>query len=501
MSTEKIFLEYKRKFLLSAILKSVVCGISFGLVAVSIMLLSFKLNAITINAGYYVLLGLGGALVCGAIVFMIFMPTDKYVAKKLDNEYELGERVQTSLEFSQQDGMLVKFQRYDAGEKMKELPRAKFRFSRVWQYFVIAILAVALTFTAFFIPAKTVLGDNGPTFDDVDDTPYSLTAFQEAAINELIKNVRESALEDGLKNDTAAELGKLLENLRLATNMGEMRNSVNYAIYYINENILSANTNVQISAVMKNSVPYLSDAIDDGIVTHRQIQLLDFNNVKYYNTNMIGLITNAVTPHLLNMFSALTVDGGDLSASLGGLAKSISSALSASELDTDDGLYTVLNGFATKLVEISAQEPWEASQSIDSLYRVFSDDLTDAISVQSNNLAMNRFIRNRLQIVFGMYESDPDYVPGLSSENPEEPEGPGDSEGPAQGDGKLDGDIIFGSKDKVFNPLTGEYVPYGELLQWYYEEFGKLVESGTLSPEQVHAATVYFDLLFNGFDD
>lgn len=498
MSTEKVFLAYKRKFLISAIVKSIICGISFGFAAVSIVLLSLKLSAITINAGYYVLMGIVGAVACGAVAYMFFRPTDKSVAKRLDTDHDLDERIQTSLEFSNQDGMLVKMQRFDAGMKMKELPRTKFRFSRVWQFFVIALLAVALTFTAFFIPAKTVLAEEGPIFGDIDDTPYSLTAFQEAALNELIKNVRESALEPELRADIAAELTELIEKLRLATNMGEMRNSVNYAIYYVNENILSANSNVQISDALKDSAPYLSDAIDDGIVTHSRIQLLDFNNVKFYNTNMIGLISNAVMPHLINMFSMLT---GELTDSLNEYAELISSALDAAEVDEGDGLYSVLNEFTNQLIEISSQSANEASKSIDNLYKVFSDNLTDVISVQAYNLAMNRFIRNRLQIVFGMFESDPDFVPDEPTTDPDEPGGPDSSEGPSQGGGELDGDVIYGSKDKVFNPLTGEYVPYGELLQWYYEEFGKLVESGNLSPEQVHAATVYFDLLFNGFDD
>lgn len=502
MSTEKIFLEHKRRFLISAMVKSAVCGISFGLLAVGVVLLSLKLNAITIDAWYYVLIGMGGALICGAIVFLIFMPTDKYVAKRLDNEYDLNERVQTSLEYSQQTAMLVILQRRDAGEKMREIPHSIFRLSKVWQYCVIAVLAFAISVTAFFIPAKQALGDEGPGFNDVDETPYSLTPFQETAMNELIKNVRESGLEYGLKESTAAELENLLENLRLATNKGEMRNSVNYAVYYVNAHIRSANTNEQISVALRESVFYLPDAIDEGIVTHKHIQLLDYNNVKYFNTNMIGLITNAVTPYLLDMFTTLSDSEAGQSAAIKELAESIRSALDSSGVKDSDELYVTLNNFATKLTQTASQSSDKIDQEMESLYKVFSDELTDAISVQAYNLAMNRFIRNRLLIVFGMYESDPDYEPETPSGTPDDGEDPPeDGKGPAEGGGELEGGVQYGSKDKVYNPLTGEYVPYGELLQWYYEEFGKLVESGTLSTEQIHAAKVYFDLLFNGFED
>lgn len=502
MSTEKIFLEHKRRFLISAIIKSAVCGISFGLLVVGVVLLSLKLNAISINTWYYVLMGIGGALICGALVFLIFMPTDKYVAKRLDNEYDLDERVQTSLEYRQENAMLVIMQRCDAGEKMRNIPRSKFRLSKVWQYCVIAVLALALSFTAFFIPARQALGDEGPGFNDVDETPYSLTPFQETAMNELIKNVRESELEDGLKESTVSELANLLENLRLATNRGKMRNSVNYAVYYVNAHIRSANSNEQISVALRESVSYLPDAIDDGIVTHKPIQLLDYNNVKYFYTNMIGLVTNAVTPYLLDLFTTLSDSEAGLPAAINELAKSIHSALNSSDVKDSDELYVALDNFATKLTQTASQPSDKIDQEIESLYKVFSEELTDAISVQAYNLAMNRFIRNRLLIVFGMYESDPDYVPESPSGTPDDVEDPpDDGKGPAEGGGELEGDIQYGSKDKVYNPLTGEYVPYGQLLQWYYEEFGKLVESGTLSPDQVHAAKVYFDLLFNGFDD
>ena len=39
----------------------------------------------------------------------------------------------------------------------------------------------------------------------------------------------------------------------------------------------------------------------------------------------------------------------------------------------------------------------------------------------------------------------------------------------SHGGGFGDGDQIYGSEDEVYDPVTGEYVKYGEILQRYYD--------------------------------
>ena len=508
MDKGKIFLKHKRRFLYKALIKSAICGVSVGLLSVGIVLLTLKLNAITINAGYYVLMGFGGALVCGAIVFMIFMPTDKYVAKKLDNEYELGERVQTSLEFSRQGGVIVDMQRRDADEKMNNLPRHKPRFARLWQYGLIAVIALTISLTAFFIPAKQVQGGtlpNDPVFDDEDKTPFKLTAFQIAALGDLIENVKESNLTEQQKTGAVGQLENLLETLRTAETMGEMRNSVNLTVYRVDQIITSENNYADVSAAVESIIPEISLSINSGIETYNTYILTEYNNVKIYAAQSKDIIYARLNGYINTALRNRTiVDKSDgLDGKLEEAAGKADECLQAVKLDDKDLFNAALKNYRANLLDVKARIPSNVNAALQNmLATVFADlagNLTDAISEQAYNLAMSEFVEYRLYIIFGI-----------------EFELPSDGGGKTPGDGDIgggsdepggnmgaggDGSFKYGSDKEVFDPLTGEYVPYGELLNRYYQIFQEYLAGGQLTPEQEEAARVYFDILFSGFAD
>ena len=103
--TSNKFNTIKQKHVIGAVVKSAVCGLSLGLFAVGVLMLSLKLSAIMLAAWCYVLVGIGAAAVGGVAFFLLlFNPSDKEVAKRTDNDYELNERVQTSLEYADQSG-------------------------------------------------------------------------------------------------------------------------------------------------------------------------------------------------------------------------------------------------------------------------------------------------------------------------------------------------------------------------------------------------------------
>lgn len=509
MDKGKIFFKHKRRFLYKALIKSAICGVSVGLLAVGIVLLALKLNAITINAGYYVLICFGGALLCGAIVFLFFMPTDKYVAKKLDTEYDLGERVQTSLEFSQQGGVIVDLQRRDADDKMNNLPRLKPRFARIWQYCLIAVIALSISFTAFFIPAKQVQGGtlpNDPVFDDKDKTPFKLTAFQIAALGDLIENVKESDLTEKQKTGTVSQLEKLLETLRTAETMGEMRNSVNLTVYHVDQVITSENNYADVATAVDSIIPEISLSINSGIATYNTYVLTEYNNVKIYASNSKDLIYAKLNGHINNTLRTKTiVDKSDgLDGKLAEAVQNVDMCLQATNLDNADLFKVALTNYRTELLEVNGKIAGngnsELQNMLSTVFSNFAGNLTDAISVQAYNLAMDKYVEYRLYIIFGIEFELPsdggDKTPGDGDGDTDGEEVPGGNTG---ADGS--GNFKYGSDKEVFDPLTGEFVQYGELLNRYYQIFQEYLASGQLTPEQEEAARVYFDILFSGFDD
>ena len=114
----EIFKKLKRKKFLTAACIAAGTGVAAGLIAAGSVLLALKLSEININAGWYVLIGLGVAAIAGGVAFWVLLPTDKKVAKEIDREHALNEKVQTMVAFAGDDGDMVELQRQDAEEKL-----------------------------------------------------------------------------------------------------------------------------------------------------------------------------------------------------------------------------------------------------------------------------------------------------------------------------------------------------------------------------------------------
>ena len=82
---DKNFKNFKTNYLIRTVLLCIAIGVSAGLLAVGIVLLSLKLNEISINAGFYVLIGVGVAALLGVPLFFLLRPDDVAVAKKIDD--------------------------------------------------------------------------------------------------------------------------------------------------------------------------------------------------------------------------------------------------------------------------------------------------------------------------------------------------------------------------------------------------------------------------------
>ena len=80
----------------------------------------------------------------------------------------------------------------------------------------------------------------------------------------------------------------------------------------------------------------------------------------------------------------------------------------------------------------------------------------------------------------------------------------GDPGDPDSGDGEDhrggygDGELEFGGDDMIFDPATGEYVKYGDLIAEYYRLMQEYLESADLTPEQKATVQNYFGILLSG---
>lgn len=313
------FLKVKKKFLLGAIAKSAICGISFGLLAVGILLLVIKTGGIPFNFVWYIVAGVGCALVCGVITFLFLKPGNRRVAKTVDEEYGLKEQVQTSLAFSRDSGDVVLMQRERAESAIGALPRRKIKFSKIWQYIVIIFVAVALAVAGILVPGKRSKGQTGEEKEPgitVDRTHIvkieELIAYIQSE-NEIRKNEEdkknngqngtpERYISEELAQAVVAELTEFHASLEkaLEENVEVTRSEVLPVLQKINE-IFTAETNyVQISEVIAGKISEagvdasFGEMIRAGGDAYRTYLLLETQEMDDYHGNMEGIANTSI---------------------------------------------------------------------------------------------------------------------------------------------------------------------------------------------------------------
>lgn len=511
------FKKYKRKYRLSAIIKSVVCGLSFGLLVVGVLLLALKLNAILLNAGYYVLIGFGAAIVCGGLMFLLFNPSDKRVAKRLDNEYHLNERTQTALAYNGKEGVLVELQSEDTSEKLRSLPKLKFKFSKIWQYCLIGVLAVSMALTGALVPAQQAAAIIPPVGDA--DYPWRISQLEIVNMRELIANVKDSHLDEDTKTSVVDVLEELLTDLGPVTKLGEKDKLVYDAVDEINGIITPINSyNSYVEELGIWDQKYLSHAVMRGVIIYRSYKLTSYAYVQAFYNEEFDLVGDAIAGPI-EVLRKEFINSEDISVKIFSTCTAIGAAI-ATVGDTEDKIYKVLDWFIKQLSELREQltevggpeleddeldgddYELELQFRLNEMFQSFSERLSAALEIQAYNFAMNKFLGNKLKIIFDL-PIDPDDDP-LGEYDPDNPVTPNPHPPAPPGIDDPPGLPDFATNDKIFEPpgsgsgFGGKYVTLEEVYYYYLGILQEMLMEGNLTEEQVRVIRAYFDMLTGG---
>lgn len=472
------FQKIKKKSLHGAIIKSVVCGVSFGLFAVGAILLTLKLVGIPLAFYYYLLIGLGGALLCGGLAFLLFKPSDVKLAKKLDKEYGLKEKLQTALVYANEQGAVVEMQRADADERLAPIAHEKFNLTkwlpRIWQFIVVVVLAIAIAVTSFAVPAKYAQGGtNGGGGEGEQQIPFKLTDEILDGLDQLIAEVKETDIEDNLKSTIASLLQRLEDNLFTAQYVSEVNALLASTVSGINKAVDESYSYVTIANALNNfDNYYLAVTIADAARVYRTFRFGEFDDLGAYAEQCHDEIAEQITSGMEYFYDSLGEDAGDVPAL-------IITALTASKVSTSDKLYQLFMTFARGLA--SADGPNRVQ---------FALNLEDEIARQTYIRATRVFVFNVLGAIFDYrMPSDPDLV--IENKQPED----GDEDKTNQG-GYGSGD--WKNNVQVYDPRTGEYGNYMDILEDYYALVDEMLRSGELTEEQQKIIEAYFQILFSG---
>ena len=487
------FKRLKSKYIAEAAVKSAALGVSFGALAAGVLLLALKLSKTPLNPIYYALIGVGGAMLCGGIIFLLIKPSDRKIALRLDRENSLGERVQTALAFQNDGGELAKMQREDAEERLSSVAYRFPPLKKLWQYILALLLSLALLVTAIALPVKKAGNQGGG--NSGDENLFTLSAYQKAALEGLITDVNGFALPEGAKSEIALSLNELLSALEEEQTVSGMRTAVINCILEADGAIKGECSYFALgSSLLEEGSKELSKMLAYGAEFYKRYYFTSKVNVN----DFYAISAETAEREIGDILDALQTDiaalvAGGMSEELSSYVKKIESALS--KAPSTDSLY-----FAVESFYLSLAKEGLTAEDIKSAFDNLGYSLSNRLSRQAYYMACGKYIVNELISQFEI----PDSLVNISVwDLASRFEEGGDSDGgdDVSGGGFGEGGQKYGSDDEIFDPVTGEYVKYGTILQRYYDIVQSFLNEGTLTEEQAAIVRTYFTLLFGGLNE
>lgn len=496
------FKKLKKKFLRAALIKSAVVGVFSALLTVGILLLILKPNAIALHWGFYLLIGAGAAALAFGATFLFTRPTNKKVAKRLDADYALHEKVQTMVEFQDQEGDMLRLQRENTSEILKTVPRKRPSVKRLWQYILIPVLACAVFVTSIVIPAAKK--EYIPPVDG-----YEITNWQETALAQLIGEVKTSALEDPVREPVVQALESLLSTLKKTNTGAVMRNEVISAVKKVDDTVAGANSyrDIVIGLAKTEEMKDFSTSITNAVASYKNNDKINsmaqVTSRAQESDQKISAALSAYTTEFTARFDELT-ERQPIVESLNSFLTQFNTTMANVTTVSEDKLYVALSDLSAAFGEIVQNGEYYESGALKEYIAATCADYVAAASIalepQVYNCLMDEFIRNRLSEIFGIsvsqFPSTELVLPGGTGSGDES----GGDDDPSHSGGLGDGDIKYGSDDLVYDPNESEHVQYGSILDryqtLYLNYFNDETTSALITDEMKSYISQYFNILY-----
>lgn len=498
------FLKFKKKAFTVRLIKSILLGLAAGTLLSGICLLLFKFEIIKAEPILSLPIGAGAFLLAGVVGYLLLRTSDKVIAKRLDKEFALSEKVQTMLAYKDEDGTIFELQRKDANESLANVSKRKFKFKRLWLYILCFLIgAGALAAGFLFSPVEEpepIQPEEG----------FALTEIQKAAMQELIAYVENSQMQAPYKENVASELQSLLSLLEQATTASQKDAALKTAVENIYSETDNSSTAVELMNALWSTEAETAKSLAQALNYYDWSQSGSWEEYSEKMTNFRIVFVHADAATEKPDAQKMTAETGELLAKV---ETNVSLSLTRAAVPTEDELSVQLKRFMvadesypdgshlygfTTLSEKAETLGYEKLQKeLDATFAEFNMHLFPALETHLKNTSTGEYALTKLKELFlctlPKFERPNFYA---SSEGGTLPDGEGGG-----GGGGIGGDTTYGSDDLVLDPLTNTYVEYGTILDKYYAlMFGK-VQDGDYTEQEKEAMEKYFAILYGGFEE
>ncbi len=462
------FLGIKKRMRLSVALTAAVIAAGVGTVAFSTVLFMVKSLVITADVRSYIACA-AAALTAFIVTFFVTLPSDKRLAKGLDEKYSLDEKVRTMVEFADSDDMFAKLQREDADERLGRLRIGFFNKKQaVAIILAVAIAVISLTGAALMPRKEPVLPEEEP----VSKFDKELII---AELSELVSTVDGSIMSDGLKSDIITELNELIKFVKAHDYMSEMKLEAVSAVLFIDGALDDANSAPKLGAVLAESSNTMLKELGEGL------------------EEMSGSKTKKLLEELIEWVEYADLDDVRF------VADEMGAALDRTEAENDNALVSQISGLLAALRGY-INDIGGADGAFSGMPLAFSNE----VMVQNVNKMTTQTVISRLCEIFGISPDDlnsaeggedidirppSDIAPDEEGTEIEEPDNP-------IGDGGIGtGDRVYGSNDVIYDPHSNTYVTYGTLLDEYNAKATDKILDGRINEDFKKFIEEYFKSL------
>lgn len=243
---DKNFSKFKKRVWLHILIKCLSIGFATAALAVNAVLIPCKLCGIDLLWLYYVLIGLGGFLIGAGVALLCLKTDDKKIAKLLDKELGLQERVQTAYEFQGQVGDIYELQAVNTGLALGGVTKA-LPFKNLVATVLCAVVGVAGSTAvppviAEYVPAVFVTSASGEDPEDPKEPPRDISDWEWSALDDLIDYVKNKSKADAIaKAGMVDELEGLKNVLGLGVSQSSLKTFVQTTVMNIRNVVSDAN--------------------------------------------------------------------------------------------------------------------------------------------------------------------------------------------------------------------------------------------------------------------
>lgn len=467
----KEFKRLKRYNATWRMLRTMILGLSLVFLSLGALLALDKIHVIQADKLHYVV-ALAVTLVAMAVYALIQRKTDQAIAEKIDKEHHLRERVQTMVEYRDQDTAMLQVQREDTEARLRAVRRFGQKRLTLAAHFVLLLLAFGVFAVGVVLPVQAVPQPTQPT-----EPPYEASEWQKAALEELIAHVEASDMLATAKEPVVAELW-------------ELRDALDTKL---------TSKNVQLLVVDAIRLAYkVTDEVNSNDEIHDVIQRKVLHDQADELAYALGAIGNKDREgHIAAIGEVLARE--DMLPSVMGLALMLEDALtSVVGFDANDPLYAATAAFAQELKpagEAEAQEDLENAKkhlgvAVNNLKNAANLALTQQDWTKEECVYVVDTLCDIFEIPANMRPADPDETFD-SGNNEKVPE--------ANGGGQGTGQMQYAGNDQIYDYQADQYELYGKLMdERYFPLMRNKLNDGSLPEEMIEFIQNYFHELQTG---